>query len=163
MLSLVDFSSFQQLVTISSSGSSTVGEIYLLICTATLVDPVPLLSDVPSPTFEWFFWIAVIHYLSEASIVGQKDYSRINGAENLNPSISYQWTKNNGTQIYTQTGSDPSVLSFSHFRLSDVGEYTCQATISSPYLHDITVIASQHVAIQSEVIIILLCFVQMCV
>ena len=55
MLSLVDFSSFQQLVTISSSGSNTAGEIYLLICTATLVDPVPLPSDVPSPTFEWFF------------------------------------------------------------------------------------------------------------
>ena len=42
-----------------------------------------------------------------------------------NPSITYQWTKNNGTQ--TQVGTD-RVLSFSPLRLSDAGRYTCQAT-----------------------------------
>ena len=91
--------------------------------------------------------------LSEVSALVQKGYSLIcsvNGAENLNPSISYQWTKNNGTQIQMQTGNDPQVLSFSLFRLSDVGEYTCLATISSSYLNDITVMETQHVAIKSE-------------
>ena len=43
-----------------------------------------------------------------------------------NPSITYQWTKNNGTQ--TQVGTD-RVLSFSPLRLSDAGQYTCQATV----------------------------------
>ena len=43
-----------------------------------------------------------------------------------NPSITYQWTKNNGTQ--TQIGTD-KVLSFSPLRLSDAGRYTCQAAV----------------------------------
>ena len=92
--------------------------------------------------------------LSEASSMAQKGYfliCSINGTENLNPSISYQWTKNNGTHIQMQTGNDPQVLSVSLFRLSDAGEYTCLVTISSSYVHDnIIVMENQHVAIQSE-------------
>ena len=42
-------------VTISPSGSSTAGETYSLMCSATLFDPIPLPSNVPSPTFQWFF------------------------------------------------------------------------------------------------------------
>ena len=234
-------------VAISFSGSSTIGETYLLTCSATLIDPVPLPSTVPLPTFKWFVGlnaseslssgITVVpmstvtasssnsmtiiytstvqfsplihshagmytcqlgagspvnsamvtvngnytdtyHYevpivielfyfeihtepaifarittrLNEVSTSLQEGYSLIcsvNGAENINPSISYQWTKNNGTQIQMQTGSDHQIVSFLHFRLSDVGEYTCQATISSPYLqHDTIAITTQHVAIQ---------------
>ena len=82
--------------------------------------------------------------------VGQSGYSltcSVPGAENLSPSITYQWTKNNGAQ--TQIGAD-RVLSFSSLRLSDAGWYTCQATVSSPYLNnDITDAASQNVTIQS--------------
>ena len=93
--------------------------------------------------------------LSEASTLGQNGYSLICstiGAENLNSSISYQWTKDNGTQIQFQNRSNARVLSFSLFRLSDVGEYTCKckATVSSPYLHDNIAIATQHIVIQSE-------------
>ena len=40
---------------ISSSGSGIAGESYSLTCSATLVDPVPLPSNIPTPTFEWFF------------------------------------------------------------------------------------------------------------
>ena len=37
-------------------GSITAGEIgYSLTCAAVLVTPVPLPSDVPTPTFQWFF------------------------------------------------------------------------------------------------------------
>ena len=39
----------------SSSGSGIAGESYSLTCSATLVDPVPLPSDIPTPNFEWFF------------------------------------------------------------------------------------------------------------
>ena len=42
-------------VIISPSGMSTAGETYSLMCSTTLFDPFPLPSDVPSPTFEWFF------------------------------------------------------------------------------------------------------------
>ena len=53
----------------------------------------------------------------------------VTGADAGNPSITYQWTKNNGTQ--TQVGTD-RVLSFSPLRLSDAGWYTCQATTAGP-------------------------------
>ena len=83
--------------------------------------------------------------------MGQRYYSlrcSIGGAGNLNPSITYQWTKNNGTQ--SQIGAD-EVLSFSPLRLSDAGRYTCQATVSSPYLNnDITVMRTQDVRLHSE-------------
>ena len=78
----------------------------------------------------------------------------VSGAENLNPSITYQWTKNNGTQTQIQNqgpGADPKVLSFSPLRLSDAGRYNCQATISSPYLNNnITVNVTEDVMLQSE-------------
>ena len=42
-------------VSISSSGSAIAGESYSLTCSATLVDPIPLPSNIPTPNFEWFF------------------------------------------------------------------------------------------------------------
>ena len=72
--------------------------------------------------------------------LGQSGYSLtcdVTGAENLNSSITYQWTKDNGTQTQIQVGGDPRVLSFSPLRLSDAGQYTCQVTVSSPY-QDVT-------------------------
>ena len=88
-------------------------------------------------------------------MLGQSGYSLtcgVNGAENLNSSITYQWTKNNGTQTQIQVGTDPSFLLFSSLRLSDAGRYTCQVTVSSPYLNnDITMTGSQDIIIlQSE-------------
>ena len=72
----------------------------------------------------------------------------VTGAENLNSSITYQWTKNAGTQ--TQVGAD-RVLSFSPLWLSDAGGYTCQVTVSSPYLiNNITMMGTQDVRLQSE-------------
>ena len=73
----------------------------------------------------------------EMLVVGQSSYSLtcgITGAESINSSITYQWTKNAGTQIQVPMGADPKVLSFSPLRLSDAGWYTCQATVHSPYL-----------------------------
>ena len=87
-------------------------------------------------------------------MLGQSGYSLtcgVTGAENLDPSITYQWTKNNGTQTQIQVGAEPKVLYFSPLRLTDAGRYTCQAIISSPYLHsDITMMDTQDVTLQSE-------------
>ena len=89
-------------------------------------------------------------------MLGQNGYSHtcnVHGAENLNPSITYQWTKNNGIQTQIQAGADHRVLSFSPLRLSDAGWYTCQATVSSPYLsNSIIIMDSQDITLQSELL-----------
>ena len=89
--------------------------------------------------------------------MGQSGYSLtcgVNGAGNLNASTTYQWTKNNGTQTQIQIGANPKVLSFSPLRLSDAGQYTCQATVSSPYLSDsINMMASRSVTVLSELLL----------
>ena len=106
------------------------------------------LSFFPAPA------ISVQITTSGTPMLGQSGYSLtcgITGAENLNPSITYQWTKNNGTETQIQVGADPKVLSFSPLRLSDAGRYTCQATVSSPYLNDnITMMRNHDFMIQSE-------------
>ena len=75
----------------------------------------------------------------------------VTGAESLSPSITYQWTKNNGTQTQIQNDAANPRISFSPLRLSDAGRYTCQTTVSSPYLNnDITMMDTQDVTLQSE-------------
>ena len=74
------------------------------------------------------------------------------GAENLNPSITYRWTKNtNGSQ--TQAGTDASTLSFTTIQLSDADNYSCIADVSSDYLTgSITAVASHSVTVQSKLL-----------
>ena len=79
-------------------------------------------------------------------MLGQSSYSLICGVA-ANSSITYQWTKNNGTH-QTQVGTD-RVLSFSPLTLSDAGWYTCQATVSPC---NITKMDTQLVTLQSEFI-----------
>ena len=79
-------------------------------------------------------------------MLGQNGYSltcEVTIDESFN-SITYQWTKNNGTQ--TLVGTD-RVLSFSPLRLSDAGQYTCRATVSPC---SIIIMDTQDVALQSE-------------
>ena len=56
------------------------------------------------------------------------------GVENINPnaSITYLWIKHNGT-AETQVGTNSNTLSFTPFRLSDAGRYTCQLTVSQSF------------------------------
>jgi hypothetical protein len=42
-------------ITLSPSGPSAAGDTVSLMCSATLVHPVPLPTNVPCPNFEWFF------------------------------------------------------------------------------------------------------------
>ena len=79
--------------------------------------------------------------------MGQNGYSltcNVAVDASLNPSITYLWTKNNGIQ--TQVGTD-RVLSFSPLRLSDAGQYTCQATVTPC---TIIIRDTQDVTLQSE-------------
>jgi hypothetical protein len=71
--------------------------------------------------------------------------------DNLYPTMTYRWTKNNGTT--TELGATSDTLSFPSLRMCDSGLYTCYAIISSHTLsRDVTVIGSHNVTIQSELL-----------
>ena len=53
------------------------------------------------------------------------------GADQLNPTIIYQWFKDN-TVVSDET---QSTLSFSSLSLSNTGQYRCDVTVSSTLLH----------------------------
>ena len=54
----------------------------------------------------------------------------VTGADRLNPTITYQWFKDN-TVV---SGETQSTLSFSSLSLSDAGQYICDVTVSSNFL-----------------------------
>ena len=91
---------------------------------------------------------------SGATPIAGEDYQltcSVSGAENLNPTTTYRWTRNSGTEV--QVGADPSILSFTPLRLADAASYVCEVTISSSYLTgDIIAMSnnSQDIRIQSE-------------
>ena len=72
------------------------------------------------------------------------------GAENLNPTIIFQWIKNSpGTQ--TQVGTNSNTLSFTPLQLFDAANYVCTATIASNYLiSDIEAMNSHSIRFQSK-------------
>jgi hypothetical protein len=77
------------------------------------------------------------------------------GVNSLDPSITYQWIKNNSnTQM--QTGNNSNSLFFSNLKLSDTGEYSCQANIHSPFIREdiFTVTQFQSIVIRSKLNIV---------
>ena len=77
-------------------------------------------------------------------MLGQPGYTltcSVTGAENLSPTITYQWTRDIGT-TQTQVETNSNTLSFSPLSLSDAGRYTCDVTVSSPYLNSDIMAAS---------------------
>ena len=85
-------------------------------------------------------------------MLGQSGYSltcEVTGDENLNPTITYQWTRDNGN-TQTQVGTNSNSLSFSSLSLSDAGQYTCSVTVSSLYLNNNVVVSSSN----SEVVML---------
>jgi hypothetical protein len=87
-------------VIISSNGVENIGTTYALICSSTLADPDPLPSDVPSPTFHWYFGPT--------------------GDAPLPPGAMPTATMPSG--IYTYN----SILAFSPLNQSHAGMYTCR-------------------------------------
>ena len=74
----------------------------------------------------------------------------VSGAENLNPTISYRWTKNSGSG-QTQVGTNSNILSFTPTQLSDAASYVCEVTIASNHLTgDVVYVNPYNVSIQSE-------------
>ena len=55
LFSTVDFDRFPNPVILTSSGPGIVGNTFSLTCSVRLISPIPLPSNVPSPTFEWFY------------------------------------------------------------------------------------------------------------
>ena len=88
---------------------------------------------------------------SGSQLLGRNVYTLICNEslpENFNPSITYQWTKDNGTRIHVGTTKS---LSFSPLKLSDAGRYTCLVTVSASYLsNNITATVSRDIRLQSE-------------
>ena len=71
-------------------------------------------------------------------------------SDNLNASVTYQWSKTNETHI-THIRSVPRNLSFAPLRLSDAGNYTCQVTVDSNRLNrSINVATFKIVYVESE-------------
>ena len=77
----------------------------------------------------------------------------VTGGEALTPTISYQFTQDNPGQTRIRaTQADPT-LTFETLVLSDSGQYSCQATVTSPYLNTPQVVedsGSRSLSIQSE-------------
>ena len=68
---------------------------------------------------------------------------------NLNPTIAYQWTRNDGTTV----GTNSNMFTLSSVSLSDAGIYICRATVSSDLLsNSIVRSVSLGVMIQSKLI-----------
>ena len=92
--------------------------------------------------------------LNTPLMVGQTDYTLtcdISGADNLNPIITYQWTRNDGT-TRTQVGTNHN-LTLSSLGFSNAGSYSCNVTVNSNLLNNNIFASSsnqQSVIIQSK-------------
>ena len=69
----------------------------------------------------------------------------INGADKLNPVLNYGWIQN-GTILDNKT----NILSFSSFRLSDAGNYSCTVTICSQYINESIMINSDNESLKVQ-------------
>ena len=74
--------------------------------------------------------------LNTPLMMGQTDKTLtcdVSGADNLNPTITYRWTRN-GDPV-TVPDSSSNTFSFSPLGLSQAGVYTCRVTVSSSLLN----------------------------
>ena len=72
----------------------------------------------------------------------------INGADKLNPVLNYGWIQN-GT-ILEMVDNKTNILSFSSFRLSDAGNYSCIVRICSQYISESIVINSNNESLEVQ-------------
>ena len=91
--------------------------------------------------------IAINPNLNTSQIAGQTGTTltcSVTGADNLNPTISYQWTKDDEANDGSET------LTLSPLRLSHAGVYTCSVSVGSTFLNN-TIQASAN---NNEIVII---------
>ena len=72
----------------------------------------------------------------------------VTGADRLNPVLSYGWTQN-GTRL-EMIDNKTNVLSFSPFRLSGSGNYSCIVSIFSWYINEPIVINSNTESLEAQ-------------
>ena len=98
--------------------------------------------------------VSVAANLNTPLMVGQTDNTLtcdVSGADNLTPTIAYQWTRDDGN-TQTRVGAN-SNLTLSSLRFSHIGDYTCNVTVNSTLLNSNISASSdnsQRVIIQSE-------------
>ena len=95
--------------------------------------------------------VMVIANLNTPLMVGQTGNTLtcdVNGAEDLSPSKTYQWTRNNGTN-QIQVGNNSMTLPLSPLQLSHAGNYSC-SIISTLLNNPVTTNISRNVMIQSK-------------
>ena len=97
----MDFDYIPEPVTLTASGPGVVGNNFSLTCSAKLIDPIPLPTTVPFPTFEWFFGL--------------------NGNTSLPSGVMPMGTVLKSGYIYSSTLQFTPTLSHSH-----AGMYTCR-------------------------------------
>ena len=78
---------------------------------------------------------------NKTPVLGQDGYSltcEVTGAENLNPSITYQWTKIEDTdhEIQFDIGNNSNILFFDSLSYLDAGVYICQVDVNSDFLNE---------------------------
>ena len=88
-------------VSLAPSGLGVAGNMFSLTCSATLVDPIPLPTNVSYPTFEWFYGP--------------------NGNASLPSGVIPTPTVGNSSYTFTSTLQFSPTLNESH-----AGMYTCQ-------------------------------------
>ncbi|XP_064386142.1 mucin-2-like isoform X2 [Halichondria panicea] len=59
----------------------------------------------------------------------------LTGGDSLNPTITYQFTQDNPGQTRIRATQANPILTFETLVLSDSGQYSCQATVTSPHLN----------------------------
>ena len=108
---------------------------------------------IPAPSIS----VKVTANLTDLLMVGQTGNTLtcdVSGADNLNPTITYQWTRNDGS-TQTRVGTNSNILTLSPLGLSNAGNYTCSTTVNSTLLNNDIITSSgntQSVMIQGELI-----------
>ena len=78
----------------------------------------------------------VIANFNALLMVGHTGYSltcNISGADRLNATTTYQWTRYQGGSTQSKAGTN-EILNLTPLTMSSVGEYTCNVTIGSTLL-----------------------------
>ena len=75
------------------------------------------------------------------------------GADNLNSTLTYKWTKSNSSQTLCIPTTNNALFNFSPIKISDAGNYSCEVNNSSNYLEESVVVVksnSKHLQVQSK-------------